>query len=81
MPPDEVGHRFTVVLAADWRGVINCKWNSERPLVFSHVVLKRTLGASKAREIRTRIDRRLDLWERGIQAGLVGDALVEGRVG
>ena len=55
------------------------KWNSKRPLVFAHVVLTKTQGARKSREIRARINRQLDLCERGIHAGLVGDALAEGR--
>ena len=59
--------------------MLNRKWNSERALVFSHVVLTSTLGAQKVRWIRARIDRCLDLWERGIHAGLVGGALAEGR--
>ena len=59
--------------------MLNRKWNAERPLIFSHVVLTRTLGARKDREIQVRIDRQLDLWERGIHAGMVGDALAEGR--
>ena len=59
--------------------MLNRKWNSKRLLIFAHVVLTRTLGARKVREIRSRINRRLDLWERGIHAGLVGDALAESR--
>ena len=59
--------------------MINQKWNTERPIIFAHVVLTNILGAYKAREIRARIERRLDLWEGGIHAGLVGDALAEGR--
>ena len=74
-----MARRFTTVMDVEWKLVLNQKWNSERPLVFTHVVLKKTLGAHKAREIWERIDRRLDLWERGINAGLVGDALSEGR--
>ena len=78
-PPSKVGRRITAVHSAEWRGVIDRKWNSKRPLVFAHVVLTKTLDACKAREIRARIDRRLDLWERGSHAGLVRDALTEGR--
>ena len=59
--------------------MIERKWSSEIPLVFAHVVLTKTLGTHKAREIRARIDSQLDLWERGMHAGLAGDALVEGR--
>ena len=59
--------------------MLDRKWNSEIPLVFAHVVLTKILGAQKSREIRARINRRLDLWERGIHASLVGDKLAEGR--
>ena len=58
--------------------VINRSWNSERTLVFAHVVLTETLGVCRAREIRARIMRRIYLWERGLNAGLVGDAEAEG---
>ena len=43
------------------------------------MVLTKILGARKAREIRARIDHQLDLWERGIHAGLMGYALTDGR--
>ena len=41
--------------------MLDQKWNSERPLIFSHVVSTKTLGTHKAREIRARINLRLDL--------------------
>ena len=47
-------------------------------LVFDHVILTKTLGLFRAKEIRARITRRMNLWERGLHAGLVGDAGVEG---
>ena len=59
--------------------MLDWKWNSERPLVFAHVILTSTLGTCKARDIRVMIDHCLDLWERCIHTGLVGDALEEGR--
>ena len=65
------------ILAAEWREVLKKSWNSERPLVFAHVVLTKTLGVRRAREIRARITRRMDLWERGQHAGLVGNAEAE----
>ena len=43
------------------------------PLVFSHIVLKNMLGVRRAREIRDRVSRRMDLCERGIRTVLVGD--------
>ena len=77
-PSGAVGHRFTTILAAEWRGVISRSWNSERPLVFAHVVRTKMLGVYQAWEIRARITRRMDLWERGQHAGLVGDGKAEG---
>ena len=73
-----MGRRFTDILAAKWRGVIARSWNSERTLVFAHVVVTKTLGVCQAREIRSKITRRMDLWERGQHAGLVGEAEAEG---
>ena len=72
------GSRFTEIIAAEWRGVLNRSWNSKRSLVFAHVVLAKTLGIRRAREIRARITQRMDLWESGMHAGLVGDAEAEG---
>ena len=40
--------------------------------------MTKNLGACKTREIRTRINHRLDIWERGINAGLVGYVLAKG---
>ena len=77
-PSGAVGRRFTTILAAEWRGVLSQSWNSERPLVFSNVVLTKTLGVRRAHEIRARITRRMDLWERVQHAVLVGDAEAEG---
>ena len=79
-PSGAVGRQFTAILAAERRGVLARSWNSERPLVFAHIVLTKTLGVCRAREIRSRITRRMDLWERGQQAVLVGDAEEEGTV-
>ena len=78
-PSGKVGRRFTAVLDVEWRGVLDRKWNSEIPLVFAYGVLTKTLGARKAIYIQARINNQLDLWERGIHAGLVGDALAEVR--
>ena len=59
-------------------GFLSRSWNSKRPLVFAHVVLTKTLGVRRARNIRARITRSMDLWERRQHAGLVGDAEAEG---
>ena len=77
-PTGAVGSRFTSILAVEWQGVIDRSWSSEISLVFTHVVLTKTLGVRRAREIRARITRQMDLWERGLHAGLVGYAKAEG---
>ena len=79
-PPVAVGSRFTSIMAVEWRGVLNRSYKSDRQLVFSHVVLTKTLGIRRAREISSRISRRMDLLERGIQSGLVRGAEAEGAV-
>ena len=43
------------------------------------MISTKTLGAHKSREIQARIDRHLELWERGIHAGLVEGVLAQGR--
>ena len=62
----------------EWRGVLGISWNSERTLVFSHIILTKMLGVRRAKEIQARITRRMDLWERVLHARLVGDAEAEG---
>ena len=77
-PSGALGRRFNDILAAEWRGFLGRSWNSERPLVFSHVVLTKTLGVRRDREIWDRIMQCMDLWERGLYTVLVGDADAEG---
>ena len=62
------------ILSVEWQGLIDWSWKSERPLVFAHVVLTKTLGVRRACEIRAQITGRMDLWERGLHVGMVGDA-------
>ena len=68
------------ILAVKWQGVIDRSWNSERLLVYAHVVLTMMLVVHRAQNIRAQITRRMDLWDRGLHAGLVWDAEVEGAV-
>ena len=53
-------------------------WNSNTFIVFSHVVLTKTLGVRRAKEILAQITRQMDLWERGLHSGLVWYANAEG---
>ena len=68
------------MLAVQWRGVLSRSWNYERPLVFAQVVLTKTLGVCRAREIQAWITRQIDIWESGLHEGLIGDSEVEGAV-
>ena len=77
-PSGAVGCRFTAILAAEWRGVFDRSWNSKRPLVFVHVIITKILGVRRAREIRSKITRRIDLLERGLHSDLVGVAEMQG---
>ena len=61
-PSGAVGRHFTEILAAEWQEVIGRSWNSNRPLVFYHVVLTKTLGVRRSQEIRAKIMWRMDLW-------------------
>ena len=53
-PLVEVGHRFSLFLAAEWQGVINQKYTYKRPLVFAHTVLTKALGTCNDRKILKR---------------------------
>ena len=66
------------ILTAEWRGVLERTWNYNSHLVFAHIVLANTLGARRDKDILARITRRMELWDRGIHTGLVGDADAEG---
>ena len=72
-----MGHRFTAILEAEWQGILGRIWKSERPLFFAYVTITKTLGVRRAKEIQVQITRRMELWERGIHAILVGDTKAE----
>ena len=76
-PTGALGRRFTAILAAEWQGVLDRSWNSKRTLVFAHVLLTKTMCVRRSNEIQARIAWQMDLWERGLHAGLVGDAEAE----
>ena len=77
-PAGRVGRRFLTVLTSEFRGVRERRWNSERPLVFVATVLQTTPGVRRAKDIRSRLAQRMDLWDQGHFKALVDDA--EGEV-
>ena len=72
-PKGGVGKRFVTRLAAEFKGVRERKWNSERPLIFAACVLRRKPGTIQAKDIRRRVENRLNLWEAGKFNALVQD--------
>ena len=76
-PTGKVGMRFISMLASEFNGVRARKWNSERPIIFAPIILRKTTGVYKARNIRTWITRRLNDWEKGNYAALVADTIGE----
>ena len=77
MPSGAVGRRFTAILTVKWCGVLVRSWNSESPLVCAHVILTKTMGLLRAKEIRAQITMQMDLWDRDVHVGLEGDAEAE----
>ena len=74
-PSGKVGGRFVNVLVRELRGVLDWQWNSERFIVFHMVALQRARHVTASRDIRRRIEKRLDTWEAGQFAMLVEDML------
>ena len=57
------------------RGVLDRRWNSDRFIVFQTVTLQRAHHVTASRDIRRRIEKRLDAWEAGCYKMLVEDTL------
>ena len=73
VPSGKVGRRFVNALAEELRGIRDRRWNSERFIVFQMVTLQRACHVTASRDIRRRIERRLDAWGAGRFAMLVED--------
>lgn len=78
LPRGNEGKDLVHQFVAELRGVRLRQWNAERPLVFLMVMLVKTKGVVRFRDVRRRIRSRLALWrERGEFDGLVQDTLHE----
>ena len=73
VPKGPVGRRFITTLCLEFEGMLARKHNSERPIVFVAVILQTTQSCKRARDIRKRINQRLELWDKGEYAALVDD--------
>ena len=77
VPLGMVGRRFIATLAAEFQGIQDRKWNSERPLIFPAVILLTCPDVRWAKDIRQRILQRLDLWDQGKYLALVQNLELE----
>ena len=62
-PSGKVGRRFVNVWVREMRGMLERRWNDERFIVFQTVTLQRARHVTASRDIRRRIEKRLDAWE------------------
>jgi hypothetical protein len=76
-PKGGLGHRVVSTLAKEFGGVRERKWNSERTLIFAACVLHKSLGVIRSRNIKRRVERRLQLWTDGHYDALVQDIIGE----
>ena len=75
LPNGRVGKRFVRLLTEEFASVLTRDCNSEKPLVFVMVILQKDPMVRKARDIRRRLEQRLDHWEEGDFDLLVSDTL------
>ena len=66
-----------MMLSHEFRGVLERKWNSEHPLIFAAVILQRSFSVKGNKDIKTRIQHRLNLWEDKKFEALVSDVELE----
>lgn len=76
-PMCRVGARFVSLLAKEWKGVRERRWNAERPLIFPAAILCKSPSITKAQDIKPRLMKRMDLWEAGHQLAIIQDCVEE----
>jgi hypothetical protein len=76
-PKGGLGQRVVSTMAREFTGVRERKWNSERALIFAACVLRKSPGVVRARDIKRRVERRLNLWIDGQYDALVQDIVGE----
>ncbi len=71
LPNGRWAQRFLMTLTGLWVGVIQRFWNSERPLVFQVVILRRVRGISQFHDVKPIVWGWLDAWDAGRYVALV----------
>ena len=77
-PQGHIGKRFIQIQTVVWQSVHLQHAKSEKALYFALIILRRTPNVKKAKDIKTRLEKRMDLWEQGKCACLVNDTVAEG---
>ena len=75
VPNNSTGRAFIRQYADELKGITNRQWNSERPAIFTMVVLQMAPEKHKQLEVSNRIHHRLTQWQEGNFAALVGDVV------
>ena len=60
-PQGVVGCSFTALLATEFQGFLDQSCTSKRPVLFTHVVLTKTLGVFQAIDIQSHLSQQMDL--------------------
>ena len=56
-----VGKDFVTMMTALWEGIMADKHNSELPMVFMTVILQKCKTVTKAKDVRLRVAKRLQM--------------------
>ncbi len=76
-PKGGLGQQVVSTMAREFTGGRERRWNSERALIFVTCVLRKSLGVIRARDIKRRVECRLDLLIGGQYKALVQDIVGE----
>ena len=76
-PFGPLGQKFIQILTNEWNGVRLSHWNSERPILFPILILRKSPSANKSSEINRRIKLRIDAWLNNKFDELVNDTIEE----
>ena len=77
VPKGRIGKCFIKYLTLLFQGVRHRKWNSERPLMFTKLILQTMPDVKKSKDIRSRLELRMELWEQGRIRALLDDVIAE----
>jgi hypothetical protein len=72
-----VGRHYCKYLTLLFQGVHKRKWNSECPMMYAKLILQTTPDITKSCDVRSRLDLRMALWEKGRIHALIDDVIAE----